>query len=234
MVDGLLTNECCPFHRNMEISARYAWMHELQPAGFKWAAMAAFASHHVRLALFPLRLDADGTGYVDLPRSLARRKFLLTQDVHTIRATNNAIFDDIFWVHLVYSSADDGIGRLRTLLSAEPRALVQPNFDQLSCAFARLVSVAATTSFEVRGLRQELACFTSFYLHALPKGVPHAWRVHAWPRITHFEDRWRWLETSVVPRFRRLDADRRSIGAGLRRIAAEARVYASIPCVPPD
>ena len=131
--------------------------------------------------------------------------------------------------------ADDQVwaGTLQ-LLAPEQRALVQPNFDQLSCAFARLVSVAATTSFEVRGLRQELACFTSFYLHALPKGVPHARRVHAWPRITHFEDRWRWLESSVVPRFRRLDADRRSIGAGLRRIAAEAHVYASIPCVPPD
>ena len=266
----------------MEISARYAWMHEQQPAGFKWAAMAAFASHHVRLALFPLRLDTDGTGYVDIPRSLARRRLLLTPDVDTIRATNNAIFDDIFWVHLAYSTAEDGIDRLRDLLPAEPRyapvlvafetidrgrrvledptasaaarreaddlvwdgtvqlleheqrALVQPNFDHLSCAFARLVSIAATTSFEVRGVRQEVACFTSFYLHALRQGVPHARQVHAWPRITHFEDRWRWLETSVVPRFRRLDADPRLIRAGLRRISAEARVYASIPCVPPQ
>ncbi len=84
----------------MEISSRYAWMYNLQPARFKWAAMAAFASHHVRLALFPLRLDTDGTGYVDIPRSLGRHKLMLTADVNTIRATNNAIFDDIFWVHL--------------------------------------------------------------------------------------------------------------------------------------
>ena len=282
LVEGLLTNECCAFHRNMEISARYAWIHDQQPAGFKWAAMAAFASHHVRLALFPLRLDADGSGYVDIPRSLARRRLLLTPDVNTIRATNNAIFDDIFWVHLAYGTADDGIGRLRALLPTdahyapvlagfesidrgrrvladptasaaargegddlvwdgtvqllehEQRALVQPRFDQLSCAFARLVSIAATTAFEVRGVRQEVACFTSFYLHALRRGVPHARRVHAWPRITHFEDRWRWLETSVVPRFRRLDADPRSIAAALNRISAEARAYASIPCVPPQ
>jgi hypothetical protein len=41
-------------------------MYKLQPACFKWAAMAAIASHHVRLALFPLRLDADRTGYVDI------------------------------------------------------------------------------------------------------------------------------------------------------------------------
>jgi hypothetical protein len=75
----------------VEISARYAWMYQLQPACFKWAAMAAIASHHVRLALFPLRLDTDRTGYVDIPHSLRRHKLLLTEDVNTIRATNNAI-----------------------------------------------------------------------------------------------------------------------------------------------
>ena len=57
LADGLLTNQSCVFHRNLEISSRYAWIYKLLPACFKWAGMAAFASHHVRLALFPLRLD---------------------------------------------------------------------------------------------------------------------------------------------------------------------------------
>ena len=279
-VDGLLTNMCCAFHRNMEISSRYAGLYNEQPSRFKWAAMAAFASHHVRLALFPLRLDTDGSGYVDIPHSLGRKR-LLTADVDTIRMTNNAIFNDIFWVHLVYADADDGIERLRILLRTEPhyasvlagfeaidqgrrvqedesssvearqaaddliwagtvqileheqRALVQPHFDHLSCMFARIVSIGATTSFEVRGVRREVAYFTSFYLHSLRRGVPHAVSEHRWPRITHFEDRWRWLETIVVPRFRKLDANPMVIGASLRRISEEARVYASIPCVPP-
>jgi hypothetical protein len=281
LVESLMTNQCCAFHRNMEISSRYAWMYKLQPARFKWAAMAAFASHHVRLILFPLRLDTDGTGYVDIPHSLGRKKLLLRADVDTIRATNNAIFDDIFWVHLAYGTAEDGIERLRVLLRAEPnyapilagfeaidqgrrvledgtasvearqaaddliwegtlqlleheqRALVQPNFDRLSCAFARLVSIGATTSFEVRGVRQEVAYFTSFYLNSLRRGVPHALREHTWPRITCLDDRWRWLEMSVVPRFRRLDANTHLIGASLRRISDEARDYAAIPCVIP-
>src|SRR5262249_43769658 len=116
---GLLSDPCCAFHRNVEISSRYAWIYMLQPASFKWAAMAAIASHHVRLALFPFRLDTDGTGYVDIPHSLRRRKLLLTEDVNTIRATNNAIFDDIFWVLLAYVTAGDGIERLRTLLQAD-------------------------------------------------------------------------------------------------------------------
>ena len=120
LADGLLTDQPCVFHRNLEISSRYAWIYTFLPAYLKWAGMAAFASHHVRLALFPLRSDRDRTGYVDIPHSLGRRKVLLIADVNTIRETNNAIFDDIFWVHLAYAAADDGIECLRALLRAEP------------------------------------------------------------------------------------------------------------------
>ena len=113
LADGLLTDQPCVFHRNLEISSRYAWIYKYMPAYLKWAGMAAFASHHVRLALFPLRLDRDRTGYVDIPHSLGRRRVLLISDVNTIRETNNAIFDDIFWVHLAYATAEDGIECLR-------------------------------------------------------------------------------------------------------------------------
>src|SRR4051812_24789691 len=70
VTDGLLISQCCAFHRNVEISSRYAWLYTNLPACLKWAGMAAIASRHVRLALFPLRLDADRTGYVDIPHSL--------------------------------------------------------------------------------------------------------------------------------------------------------------------
>src|SRR5215813_6802490 len=281
VASGLLSDPCCAFHRNVEISSRYAWIYKAQPACFKWAAMAAIASHHIRLALFPLRLDTDRTGYVDIPHSLGRQKLLLTEDVITIRATNNAIFNDIYWVHLAYATAEDGIERLRALLQGErhyvpvlagfealdqgrrvlademasagarqaaddliwqgnvalleheQRALVQPHFDRLSCAFARLVSIGSATSFEVRGVRQEIAHFTSFYLYSLTRGIPHALRAQAWPRITRFDDRWRWLVTSVVPHFRRFDADTRLVNASLRHILDEARDFASTPCVLP-
>ena len=202
-------------------------------------------------------------------------------DVNTIRETNNAIFDDIFWVHLAYGTAEDGIERLRALLGAEPhyaavlagfeaidrgrrvledatasaearraaedliwegnvqlleheqRALVQPNLDRLSCAFARLFSIGSALTFEVRGVRQEASYFTSFYLYSLTRGIPQALQAHAWPRITRFDDRWRWIVTSIVPRFRRFDADTRLADASLRRIFDEARDYASNPCVLP-
>jgi hypothetical protein len=281
VADSLLTDQSCAFHRNVEISSRYAWIYKFLPACFKWAGLAALASHHVRLALFPFRLDTDRTGYVDIPHSLGRKKLLLMEDVNKIRATNNAIFDDIFWAHLAYATADDGIGRLRALLRAEDsyapvlsgfetidrgrrvledctsapearrmaddliwegncqlleheqRALVQPNFDGLSCAFARLVSMGSVTSFEVRGVRREVEYFTSFYVYSLTRGGSHVLRTRTWPRMTRYDDRWRWIVTSVIPRFRRFEADPGTIDASLRRIFDEARDYAANPCVLP-
>ena len=139
----------------------------------------------------------------------------------TASAAARRTADDLIWAGNVQ------------LLEHEQRALVQPNFDLLSCAFARLVSIGSATTFEVRGVRQEVAYFTSFYLYSLTRGIPHAVRAQAWPRITRFDDRWRWLVTSVVPRFRRFDADTRLVDASLRRIVDEARAYASTPCVLP-
>src|SRR5262245_380377 len=285
LADGLLTNQSCVFHRNLEISSCYAWMYKLLPECFKWAGMAAFASYHVRLALLPFRLDTDRTGYVDIPQSLDRHRphpgGLLAKDVDTVRTTNNAIFDDIFWVHLAYCSAPDGIECLRALLGAdrhyaallagfeaidrgrraledrtasaearraaedliwagnvqllehEQRAVVQPNFDRLSSAYARLFSMGSTLNFEVRGLRREASYFTSFYIYAATRGMPQAVRARTWPRITRFDDRWPWIVTSIVPRFRKFDADVRLVDASLRRILAEARAYASHACVLP-
>lgn len=82
-------------------------------------------------------------------------------------------------------------------------------------------------------MRQELSYFTSFYLYSLTRGIPPALRARAWPRITSFDDRWRWIVTRIVPRFRRFDADVRLVDASLRRIFDEARDYASNPCVLP-
>ena len=280
VAQGLLTAEACAFTRNLEISARYAWLYRLMPHCFKWAGMAAIASHHVRLALFPLRLDTDRTGRVDIGHSLMRRRYLLLQDVNTIRTTNNAIFDDIYWAHLAYAVADDGIDQLRTMLGGQPhyasllggfesidagrrvledpmpsaearrtaddavwqgnlqlleheqRVMVQPSFDRLSCAFARLVSMGAATAFEVRGVRHEAAYFTSFYGFSLTRGSSRALRTRRWPRITRYDDRWCWLAASVVPRFRSLESHGGDVDLSLRRILDAARVAA--PCVQPQ
>ena len=55
----------------------------------------------------------------------------------------------------------------------------------------------------------------------------------SWPRITRYDDRWRWITTSVVPHFRRFDADMRRVDASLLRIFDDARGYAATPCALP-
>ena len=119
VADRLLSEQCCVFHRNAAISTHYARIYKQEPTYFKWAAMAAIASHHVRLALLPFRIHTDRTGYVDIPTSLRHGRRLLAADIDTIRSTNNAIYDDIFWVHLAYVTAENGIERLRSLLRTE-------------------------------------------------------------------------------------------------------------------
>lgn len=281
--DALLSPPCCAFHRNMEISSRYAWLHGQLPTCFKWAGMAAIASHHARLVLFPFRLNADRSGYVNLPRSLSRWG-LLTDDANRMREVNNAIYGDIFWVHLAYlASLDsaDGVADLRPLLRPHPeytglisgfetidrgravladerspaearreaidlvwagnlalleheqRTVVQPLFDHLSGTFGRLISMGATTSFEVRGLRQQLRYVTSFSAFSLTGGLAAALRTRTIPRITRFDDRWRWLESSVVPRFRRLDADQALVHRTLDRVIEDAMRYSDLPCLIP-
>jgi hypothetical protein len=105
--------------------------------------------------------------------------------------------------------------------------------DRESCAFARLFSIGSALSFEARGVRPEVSHLTSFYAYSLGRGIPQALRTQAWPRITRFDDRWRWIVTSIVPRFQRFEADTRLVDASLRRIFDEVRDYASNPCVLP-
>ena len=76
-----------------------------------------------------------------------------------------------------------------------------------------------------------MSYFTSFDYYALTRGVRELLQARAWPRITRFDDRWRWIVTCIVPRFRRLDVHPRVVDASLRRIFDEARDYASNTCV---
>ena len=78
-----------------------------------------------------------------------------------------------------------------------------------------------------------LAYFTSFYLSSLTRGLPAAARARTWPRITRYDDRWHWITTSVVPQFRRFDADMELADASAQRIFDDAVGYAAMPCVLP-
>jgi len=93
--------------------------------------------------------------------------------------------------------------------------------------------MGSTTTFDVRGVRSELAYFTSFYLSSIATRAPRVPRAARWPRITNYDDRWSWIVRSVVPKFRRLDTDMRLVDVSLRRIFADGRTYSLLPCVVP-
>ena len=120
------------------------------------------------------------------------------------------------------------------LLEHEQRALVQPHFDRLSCC-VRPIRLDRLGNELRRARRAERGCVLHLVLRLLDHTRNPARRcgAQAWPRITRFDDRWCWLVTSVVPRFRRFDADTRLVDASLRRIFDEARPYASTPCIHP-
>ncbi|NUR07639.1 MAG: hypothetical protein HOQ22_11765 [Nocardioidaceae bacterium] len=83
------------------------------------------------------------------------------------------------------------------------------------------------------GQRHGAGYFTSFYGDSPTHGIPDAWRPHAWPRITRYDDRWRGWSAAWCRRSRKLDAQTFLLDASLRRIADDAGVYGSMPCLPP-
>ncbi len=262
--ESLLSRQPCVFLRNGQISALYAALYLRRPELFKWSGLAAIASRHIRVALWPLRVGADPGDEIDLPRALGRWQALRPSDADRIRQTNNGIFDDIFWAHLVYDGSAAGLleldrlvagtersaigtafaqleeGRLRladgdpgaheviwnanrAILEHEQRALVQPNFDRLSCAYARAFSFGATAGFEASGLMRATSLLTSFYVHSLPRSVRRRAAGRFPPLLTSFEDRWAWIDGAIIPRFRRYEARGARLSRTLGTIIAEAR-----------
>ncbi|MEM1448208.1 MAG: hypothetical protein AAGI22_03805 [Planctomycetota bacterium] len=269
--EGLLSEQPCVFHRNGEISALYATLYQRNPGLFKWAGMAAFASHHVRVALFPLRIDADPSGRVDLPRTLQHWRGLHLPDVDLIRQTNNGIFDDVFWVHLAYGGEAAGVERVRRavrgrseyveildaveqldagrraiergssgssdvwaanlkILRHEQRYLVQPRFERLTTSFARAFSLGASLSFRTERRFRPLHLHSTFYGHAIGRRLGRYVRALRLPDVTRFEDRWDWIESAIIPRYKDFERDHRDVDSRLDEIIERAGGRAQTAC----
>ncbi len=100
--------------RNKAITSVYAKLYWSNRDIFKWAGMAAFASHHVSFGLIPFMVEA--VPILDIKTACSQRG--LTNDLNLIRHLNNSIFDDIAWVHFAYSK--HGIKPLRELMTGHP------------------------------------------------------------------------------------------------------------------
>lgn len=122
--------------RNSAISARYASWY-LENPDLKWAGMAAFASHHIGLAL------AFYGDLVDLVHTRPGDPQLATPlgyDLGLIRETNNQIYAHLGWAHLAFLS--DGPDAVERALSAQ----ATPDEISLAAAFRQIGGAGGATS----------------------------------------------------------------------------------------
>ena len=135
-----LNNQQCVFLRNQEITANYARAYLKHPNLFKWAGMAAFASHHMRLALKPFALGSGTSGSIE-PNELHGPKYRRLQNVSLFKEINDAIYNDIYWAHLAYDGSETGMERIRSAMKEKA------SYASLLGAFEKLD--AARNLFEV-------------------------------------------------------------------------------------
>lgn len=112
--ETLLTNEEQVIQRNADITSQYAQMYRSNPSLYKWAGMAAFASHHVGLSLLPFKLGTINV--LDL-QSACKEKTGLLSDLNLVRHLNNRIYHDVGWVHILYHNK--GIEQAQTILAKD-------------------------------------------------------------------------------------------------------------------
>lgn len=130
-MDGLPSEED-PIARNHAITASYATLYLQQPDLFKWAGMAAFASHHVGIAMLPYKIKS-----IEIQNlSMATTHRGLFSDLNLIRHLNTMIYDDIAWVHEAYQTL--GLDGLQTLVKDSP------HYQQIVHGFAMMDSVSTT------------------------------------------------------------------------------------------
>lgn len=111
--EEMLPSKDAVVERNHHITSIYADLYWSNQELFKWAGMAAFASHHVGLGLLPFKLD--GLEMLNLKTSCKKQSLL--SDLNLLRHLNNLIFDDIAWVHFAYRA--HGIQLLRELMKED-------------------------------------------------------------------------------------------------------------------
>lgn len=112
--EEMLPSETEVIKRNYAITSVYANLYWSNRQLFKWAGMAAFASHHVGFGLLPFMVKP--VKLLDIKTSCATRG--LSNDLNLIRHLNNRIFDDIAWAHFAYQQ--EGIESLRELMTGDP------------------------------------------------------------------------------------------------------------------
>jgi len=123
-VNSGLPSVDCAIDRNAAITARYARWFLQHPTWFRWAGMAAFASHRVGLALLPYRLSI-GKDYADNSSEARDNPTELRgprRDLDLLRTTNNRVYADIAWAHEAFAHPHGGLAAVEAGCDDDPNA----------------------------------------------------------------------------------------------------------------
>lgn len=200
--------------RNTEITAAYAQMYLRAPHLYRWAGMAALTSASVGRAMSMLRLArVTGAGM-----AIGLWGGEVEHTLRLLARGNAAVYDDIFWQHTAYDNgglaaidAAHSAGRIddqtrdgwRSIdagrRNGDAEAVWQGNRSLLQ--FEQRVVLQRAVYNQDQSLWRRLAGW-------MPSPLPlHAETFETWSRNGNpalFEDRWAWIEHSLLPRYRSL------------------------------
>jgi hypothetical protein len=90
--------------RNRTITTYYAQLYKSEPALYKWAGMAAFASFHIgeKLKMW----NWKKSGIKTISQTCRKKNRTLEDDFQVIRILNNKIFSEVGAAHLAFSQLD--------------------------------------------------------------------------------------------------------------------------------
>jgi hypothetical protein len=264
--EQLLPAENQVFERNRAITATYASLFLKERSLFKWAGMAAFASHRVGISLVPFAIEewAEGRARFKVPPEHQGRALSIDDDLNLLRLTNNRVYASIAWSHLAFSSKDHGsecvldlsatvpewrllrqgweriCQAARRLKQGEPRSVVEPliwrgneellrfeqevtvqaGFDRMQRAFSTFLTWAMSMEFDGDNQRVELDTFSYFPLYMWTQAFHVLARTRSLPHVGRFDHRWCWVEGSLLPMWKHVEASDRELEQKLKRLAA--------------
>lgn len=213
---GPLGGHAAVVRRNEFVTAAYAEMYLRNPAIYKWAGMAALTSAAVGRGMYM-------THYLHQSR-LSTAINLFGREVAAIAGTlgvgNLAVFHDIYWQHMAYESG--GLPEIRRAFRAGqvPRAVYhawRQIDDGRRTGTPALVWAGnrGLLHYEQRTILQPAVYdgnerlwrrMSGWVLSPIPGHLETIDDFEPGANMAVFEQRWRWIETSMLPRWQALDA----------------------------
>ncbi len=149
--EDLLPAENLVFERNRAITGTYASLFLQQRKLFKWAGMAAFASHRVGISLMPFAIEewVEGGARFKPPAEHRGLAHTIDEDLNLLRLTNNRVYESIAWSHLAFNSPDHGSECVMDLCATMPEwKLLRKGWDRICQASRKLKQGESMSSVE--------------------------------------------------------------------------------------